>query len=55
VNRTEYFIALASLGIIFDVSNPQGTEAFAFIGGIATLFVFWINEVRKDNAALVDD
>lgn len=49
MNRTESFIAMAALGVVFDVTDPQGVEALVNIGAVAILFVRWFNAVRAEN------
>ena len=48
MNRTEYFIALALSAVLFDLNDPTGASAAIQIAFMATMFVCWFNEMRKE-------
>lgn len=46
MNRTESFMGLVGMAIAFDINNPTGWAAIAYIAMTAVLFVMWMNRSR---------
>ena len=48
MNRTESFIGLTAMAVAFDINNPTGWAAIAYILLTAALFVLWMNRLRAE-------